>query len=164
MVKQLAFYDDIQQIFDQEELEDFLLDKSEFYKIYAEEYWLSQYHELKRKSLTTHVPSITSFLSDSPSSPTNQNNSKTEDYALKSVDAGEKLDIFDKCLERLPEEFQELIRKKYLQRRSDGKLYEDAYVYDTLSLSRTQYYRVKKQALFEFGEMLYTAHYTHYVT
>ena len=164
MSKQLAFYDDIQQVFDQEELEEILLDKSGFYRAYAEEYWLSQYHQLKRKSRTTHVPSITSVLSDSPPSQTNQNNSKTEDYALKSVDAGEKLDIFNESLETLPKEFQELVSKKYLQRRSDGKLYEDSYVYDTLNLSRTQFYRMKKQALFELGELLYSAHYAHYDT
>lgn len=158
--EQLAFYNDIMSLFSKEELEGFLLNQNEFFRSYAEEYWLLKYHKLKKKSMTTHVPSITSFISDMPSSfGTNAFNSTTEDCAFESIDAEEKLQILYNCINKLPYEFRELIQEKYFQRRSDGKLYEDSYIYDTLGLSRSQYYRMKKRALTELGEILYQAHY-----
>ena len=159
---QLAFYNDIMGIFDSEEVEYLSLCENDFFRAYAEEYWLEQYHDLKMKSMVTHIPSITSVISDTPPSQTHEFKSKTEDSAMKSVTAQEKLDMLHECIELLPLELKELIKRKYLKRRSDGKFYEDAYIYDTLGLSRTQYYRMKKKALIELGQRLYNAHYNYH--
>lgn len=97
--------------------------------------------------MTTHIPSITSFISDMPSSRTNAFKSTTEDCAFESIDAEEKLRLLHESIDKLPYEFRELIQEKYFQRRSDGKLYEDLYIYDALGLSRSQYYRIKKKSL-----------------
>jgi len=155
MNKQLAFYKDVSELFTQEEIEKIVADDAKWYGHYAETVWLTPYHDLKRKSRMTHIPSITSVLSDIPPSRTNEFTSKTEDYALKSVQAKQMLDFFHECLESLPGELRLLIQKKHLERRSDGRFYADAIVYDLLGLSRASYYRMKKQALFELGELLF---------
>lgn len=155
---QLAFYNDITRLFDKDELESFLLDQNKFYRAYAEEYWLLQYHDLKRESRKAHVPPITAVLSQTPSSKTNEFNSTVENAVLESIEAGEKLELLHEAVDSLVYEHQQLIKLKYFQMRSDGNLYEDSYVYDTLGLSRTQYYRVKRLALEILGDNLYEIH------
>lgn len=155
MEKQLAFYKDVGRLFTQEELEKIVADEIKWYGNYAEKVWLEAYHDLKRKARLTHIPSITSTFSDTPPSITNEFKSKTEDYALKSVNAQHMLDFFHDRLDVLPFELRQLIEKKYLERRTDGGVYEDAIIYDELGLSRASYYRMKKRALGELGELLF---------
>lgn len=47
--EQLAFYNDIMNLFSKEELESFLLNQNEFFAAYAEDYWLLKYHKLKKR-------------------------------------------------------------------------------------------------------------------
>ncbi len=47
--EQLAFYNDIMNLFSKEELESFLLNQNEFFAAYAEDYWLLKYHKLKKE-------------------------------------------------------------------------------------------------------------------
>src|SRR5690625_8047328 len=96
----MNFAADIEGIFTKEEIESFLKDEQQFYIEYAEENWLDRYFKIKAMSQRTQVPSITSVISDTPGG-SNLNHSKTEQFALKAVQASERLDTLFYAVESL---------------------------------------------------------------
>lgn len=149
------FFEKFEELFDAEELEEFLTRSTEFFVEYVQEKWLNQYFKMKTLSSASPIPNITSTISDTPPSNTNEFNSKTESYALKSVVAHEWLKHFHEKLNMLPEDFKDIIEMKYLTRREDGRAHSDLHVYSELSMSRAFYYELKKEALEELGRLLY---------
>lgn len=152
--KQLGFYKDTSNLFTEEELQLYLANDEKFYKKHAEKEWLDPYHSLKMLAEATQLPSLTSFISDTPRG-SNGNRSETEEYALKSVVAQERLDFLHDAINRLPNELSEIIKKKFLTRNQIGKRYSNTYIADVLGLSHATFYRLQNQALSELGAMLY---------
>jgi len=158
--KQLGFFADVTKLFTEEEIESHLADQEKFYRKYAIEEWLQHYHYLKRLSSVTQLPKITSVLSDAPKGDMSENRSMTEEYALKSVEAQDRLDYLHECVDRLPNELSEIIKKKFLERNEAGKKFNNNYIADVLGLSQATFYRLQNQALSELGEFLYQYHFT----
>lgn len=155
MHNQLSFYGDVSQLFTEEQIEEFLADDEKFYKDYAKKNWLNKYHELKKLASATQIPSITSVLSDMPSIGGNNNKSKTEEYALKSIEAQERVDFLHECLEEIPQEYKEVIEKRFLVRNSAGKSYNNDYLADIMGVSRSLFYKMQNKALYELGICLF---------
>lgn len=155
MKEQLGFYKDVRELFTESELEEFLADDRKFYRKYAEKQWLNNYHRLQNIAKATHIPSITSVLSDMPMSSTRDNKSDTEIYALKSVESQERLDFLHNCIDNLPHEWQAIIDFKFLTRNRAGQKYNNNYIADELGLSHATFYRLQQQALYELGLCLY---------
>lgn len=155
MKHNISLFTRAEQLFTREELEETLATDSTFFVEYVETVWLDRYFKTLALSNTTTIPSINSVISDTPSSPSNEFNSKTENYALKSVLANEWVNHFHEKLNVLPDEFRDIVTEKYLKRSSDGRLPDDITVYEKLNLSRASYYRKKKEALEELGRLLY---------
>lgn len=150
-----VFFSNSEKIFGKEELEEVLSEDSSFFIEYVESVWLERYFKMRAMASKTTLPSITSKISDTPPSFTNEFKSDTESYALKSIYASEWLEHFHEKLDTLPEDFKNLIKYKYLQRREDGRKHSDYHVYTKLAVSRTKYYQMKKEALEELGRLLY---------
>ncbi|MFS0647388.1 ArpU family phage packaging/lysis transcriptional regulator [Siminovitchia sp. 179-K 8D1 HS] len=112
--------------------------------------WIRKYFRMKLIANTTKIPSITSSYSDMPFH-SNGFHSSTESTALKTLTAEEWLHFFHERLIKLPEMHQEIIEKKYLKRRYDGKYTPDDLVYQEMHLGRTVYYQKKKEALYWLG-------------
>lgn len=154
---QLAFnlYNEkLNKILTVEEVERLFKDEQQFFIDYVEKYWLNRYFRMKTMSKKTHVPSITATISDTPPTNTNEFRSKTENYALKSVEAAEWIETLETEVNNLPRDYSKLIQLKYLQRRGDGQTYEDEVIYPRLNVSRAKYYKMKKEALEELGRAL----------
>lgn len=116
--------------------------------------FLDKYSKVSMYAKRNVMPSITSSWSDMPSG--NGISSKTEDAALKIVMAQKWLDEFHKGLSILPSLHQKIITKKYLERSTDdGSFPLDVAVYNQLGISRTSYYRWKKEALYDLATYLY---------
>src|SRR5699024_1322893 len=141
-------------IFKKEEIESFLKDEQQFYVEYAKENWLDMYLKIKAMSQKTHVPSITSVISDVPGG-SNLNHSKTEQFALKSIQASEWLDTLLYAVGSLTPAERELIELKYMKKRNDGSRYCDEVIYPQLFIGKTRYYELKKEALEMLGRNLY---------
>lgn len=156
-----AFFKNSERLLNKDEIESVLLEDSTFFIEYVETMWLNRYFKVKALSTTTSIPSITSTISDIPSSGLNLNNSKTEKYALKSSVANDWILFFHEKLNLLPSELKKLIQLKYLNRSSDGRFYDDGFVYNKMNISRAQYYRMKKDALEELGRLLYASNDSH---
>ncbi|MUV38145.1 hypothetical protein JNUCC1_02232 [Lentibacillus sp. JNUCC-1] len=150
----MNFAADIEGVFTREEIESFLRDEQQFYIDYAEENWLNRYFKVKAMSQKTHVPSITSVISDMPGG-SNLNHSKTEQFALKSIQASEWLDTLFYAMESLTSAEQKLIEMKYMKKRNDGSRYSDEVIYPQLFIGKTRYYELKKEALEMLGRNLY---------
>lgn len=150
----MNFAAEIEGVFTKEEIESFLKDEQQFYIEYAEANWLDRYFKIKAMSKGTHVPSITSVISDAPGG-SNLNHSKTEQFALKSVQASEWLDTLYYAVESLAPAEQKLIELKYMSKRNDGSRYCDEVIYPQLFIGRTRYYELKKEALEMLGRNLY---------
>ncbi|GGJ75217.1 ArpU family phage packaging/lysis transcriptional regulator [Virgibacillus salexigens] len=150
----MNFVADIEGVFTKEEIESFLKDEQQFYIEYAEENWLDRYFKIKAMSQRTHVPSITSVISDTPGE-SNLNHSKTEQFALKSIQASEWLDTLFYAVESLTPAEQKLIELKYMKKRNDGSRYCDEVIYPQLFIGKTRYYELKKEALEMLGRNLY---------
>jgi len=150
----MNFAADMEGIFTKEEIESFLKDEQQFYIEYAEENWLDRYFKIKAMSQRTQVPSITSVISDTPGG-SNLNHSKTEQFALKSVQASEWLDTLFYAVESLDPVEQKLIELKYMSKRNDGSRFCDEVIYPQLFIGRTRYYELKKEALEMLGRNLY---------
>lgn len=150
----MNFISDIEGVFTKEEIEAFLKDEQQFYIEYAEENWLDRYFKVKAMSQKTQVPSITSVMTDTPGG-LNLNNSKTEQFALKSVEACEWLDTLYYAVESLTPAEQKLIELKYMKKRNDGSRYSDEVIYPQLFIGKTRYYELKKEALEMLGRNLY---------
>lgn len=155
------YIDTVEHLFDEQELQQITLNEQKFYINYAESYWLEKYQVMESAAKALHIPSITSSWSDSPSSPTGMNESKTEKAALRKVTAEEWINIFHAVLDDLPEEYQELIMLRYLKRGKFGSRYSDDYVYDSLGLSRATYYRLKPKVLEALGRALHAKQNNH---
>src|SRR5699024_12881548 len=82
---------EIEGYYTKEELKEILKDEQQFYMEYAEEKWLNRFFKIKAMSHKTQVPSITSVITDM-SGGTNSNHSKTEQYALISVESSDWLE------------------------------------------------------------------------
>ncbi|MDY0407230.1 ArpU family phage packaging/lysis transcriptional regulator [Virgibacillus sp. 179-BFC.A HS] len=150
----MNFAADIEGVFSKAEIESFLKDEQQFYIKYAEENWLDRYFKIKAMSQKTQVPSITSVISDTPGG-SNPNNSKTEQFALKSIQAREWLDTIFDAMESLAPAEQKLIELKYMKKRNDGSRYSDEVIYPQLFIGKTRYYELKKEALEMLGRKLY---------
>jgi len=150
----MNFAAEIEGVFTKEEIESFLKDEQQFYIEYAEANWLDRYFKVKAMSQRTHVPSITSVISDAPGG-SNLNHSKTEQFALKSIQASEWLDTLFYAVESLESAEQKLIELKYMSKRNDGSRYCDEVIYPQLFIGRTRYYELKKEALEMLGRNLY---------
>lgn len=112
--------------------------------------WIEPYYSMKLKS-GVYNPKVTSTISDIPSSPNNAFHSSTESLVINKLTAKEWLIYFHTKLSTLPEQHQQIIEKKYLRRRNDGKYMSDHKVYSDLHLSRTVYYIRRKEALYWLG-------------
>lgn len=145
---------EIEGYFTKEELKEILKDEQQFYMEYAEENWLNRFFKIKAMSQKTQVPSITSVISEAPGG-SNSNHSKTEQYALKSIEACEWLSTLYDAMEALTPVEQELIKLKYMNKRNDGSKYSDDVIYPELYIGRTRYYALKKDALEMLGRNLY---------
>ena len=145
---------EIEGYYTKEELKEFLKDEQQFYMEYAEENWLNRFFKIKAMSHKTQVPSITSVITDTPGG-TNSNHSKTEQYALKSVEACEWLKTLYDAMEALNPAEKKLVKLKYMQKRNDGSRYSDEVIYPQLYIGRTRYYELKKDALEMLGRNLY---------
>lgn len=150
--------DDNNIFLNEEELKKVLASESTFYQNFVEKYWLQRYHLMKITAETVHVPSITSTVSDMPSSNSGVVESKVENYALKSVTAKEWIDQLHSSIKLLPESYQQIIDYKYLQRRYDGTAYSDRYIYSEMNISRDDWYKMKPKALEELGRILFSLH------
>lgn len=148
------YLDAADKLFTAEELDQILANQQKYFTSFAE-LWLKQYHQMKRMATTLAVPSITSSWSDVKAHVTGVNESNVERYALKKITAQEWLDTLHEALGQLPSDFQRLIELKYLKRRGDGQCYADDYVYDTMCVSRSTYYKIKPIALDELGRTLH---------
>ncbi|MBU5466963.1 hypothetical protein KQI49_09030 [Virgibacillus sp. MSJ-26] len=144
----------IEGYYTKEELKEILKDEQQFYIEYAEENWLNRFFKIKAMSHKTQVPSITSVITDVPGG-TNSNHSKTEQYALKSVEACEWLETLYAAMEALNPAEKKLVKLKYMQKRNDGSRYSDEVIYPQLYIGRTRYYELKKDALEMLGRNLY---------
>jgi len=144
----------IEGYYTKEELKEILKDEQQFYMEYAEEHWLNRFFKIKAMSQRTQVPSITSVIMDAPGG-TNANHSKTEQYALKSVEACEWLETLYDAMEALNPAEKKLVKLKYMQKRNDGSRYCDEVIYPQLFIGRTRYYELKKDALEMLGRNLY---------
>src|SRR5699024_889968 len=150
----MNFAADIEGVFTKEEIKSFLKDEQQFYIEYAEENWLDRYFKIKAMSQRTHVPSITSVISDTPGG-SNLNHSKTEQFALKSIQASEWLDTLFYAVESPTPAERKLIELKYVKTRSDGSRYCDGVIYPQRFIGKTRYYELKKDALEMLGINLY---------
>jgi len=150
----MAFATEMEGIFTKEEIESFLKNEQQFYMEYAEENWLDRYFKMRAMSQNTHVPSVISVISDTPGG-SNSNHSKTEQYALKSIQAREWLDALHEAIKALTPIEQKLIELKYMKKRNDGSRYADDVIYPQLFIGRTRYYELKKEALEMLGRQLY---------
>ncbi|GLY12723.1 hypothetical protein [Pseudobacillus badius] len=72
----------------------------------------------------------------------------------ESRKAQEWLNLFHKTLEALPELHRDIIKKKYLEVKSDGKYSMDVLVYDQLHITKYVYYKQKAEALYRMGLVL----------
>jgi len=145
---------EIEGYYTKEELKEILKDEQQFYMEYAEENWLNRFFKIKAMSQRTQVPSITSVITDAPGG-SNANHSKTEQYALKSVEACEWLETLYDAMEALNPAEKKLVKLKYMQKRNDGSRYCDEVIYPQLYIGRTRYYELKKDALEMLGRNLY---------
>ena len=145
---------EIEGYYTKEELKEILKDEQQFYMEYAEENWLNRFFKIKAMSHKTQVPSITSVITDTPGG-TKSNHSKTEQYALKSVEACEWLETLYDAMEALNPAEKKLVKLKYMQKRNDGSGYSDEVIYPQLYIGRTRYYELKKDALEMLGRNLY---------
>ncbi|MFY2307210.1 ArpU family phage packaging/lysis transcriptional regulator [Lysinibacillus fusiformis] len=127
---------------DKEELIKWVLDKC-----------FQKYFEMALQANASHLPSMTSRWSDTPGH-SGGFHSSTESAAIKRASAAEWVEAFHSNLECLPELHRKLIQIKYLSKSSDGKYLNDDFVYAELSLSRSVYYRLKKDALYWLGLQL----------
>src|SRR5699024_5851209 len=128
---------EIEGYYTKEELKEILKDEQQFYMEYAEENWLNRFLKIKEKSHKTKVPSITSVITDMPGR-TNYNNSKTEQYDLKSVEACEWLETLYDAMDALNPSEKKLVKLKYMQKRNDGSRYSDEVIYPQLYIGRTR--------------------------
>lgn len=151
----MGYFSNAEQFFNSSEIEEMLEDDSEFFIEYAERKWLSKYFKMKAMASKTSIPSLTSTISNTPPSKTNEFRSTTETHALKAIVASEWVEYFHEKLDCLPEDYKKLIQLKYLTRKEDGRCPSDYHVYSELSVSRTKYYQMKKEALEELGRLLY---------
>jgi len=145
---------EIEGYYTKEELKEILKDEQQFYMEYAEENWLNRFFKIKEMSHKTQVPSITSVITDTPGG-TKSNHSKTEQYALKSVEACEWLETLYDAMEALNPAEKKLVKLKYMQKRNDGSGYSDEVIYPQLYIGRTRYYELKRDALEMLGRNLY---------
>lgn len=145
---------EIEGYYTKEELKEFLKDEQQFYMEYAEENWLNRFFKIKAMSQKTQVPSITSVITEAPVG-SSSNHSKTEQYALKSIEACEWLGTLFDAIEALAPVERELVELKYMQKRNDGSRYCDEVIYPQLYIGRTRYYELKKDALEMLGRNLY---------
>src|SRR5699024_8870565 len=137
-----------------EDSKEILKDEQQLYMEYAEENWLNRVCKIKGRSHKTQVPSITSVMTHMPGG-TNANHSKTEQYALKSVEGCEWLETLYDAMEALNPAEKKLVKLKYMQIRNDGSRYSDEVIYPQLYIGRTRYYELKKDALEMLGRNLY---------
>lgn len=112
-----------------------------------------KYFEMALQANASHLPSMTSRWSDTPAH-SGGFHSSTESTAIKRASAAEWVEAFHSNLECLPELHRKLIQIKYLSKSSDGKYLNDDFVYAELNLSRSVYYRLKKDALYWLGLQL----------
>lgn len=117
--------------------------------------WLFKYAEQKFITTTISYPKVTSTISELPSFSTNQFKSSTEKIALKVAEAKHFIEVFHRCLETLPQDYQRLIKKKFLTVGSDGSWLPDEFIYPELNISRSTYYEWKPKALYLLGLALY---------
>lgn len=119
---------------------------------WATELCSSTYHFMKWKEAVVNV-TISGRLSDIPIQRVAFNKfSRTELNALENIETSEWVKIFNQYLSCLPQEYRDLIEKKYLQTNNHNPL--DEIVYQEMGLSRVAYYKLKKEALYCFGFML----------
>ncbi len=133
------------------EVKQVLADERKFFEQEAE-FHIKRYHNVKRLSSDSQIPSITSSWSDVAPSFTGGNHSQVENYAIKNVLAEEWLNTFHVALDLIDPMHQQLIQEKYLK-----SIYPriDDIVYQELCYSRATYYRIKRNALEEFGRTLF---------
>src|SRR5699024_11270948 len=145
---------EIEGYYTKEELKEILKDEQQFYMEYAEENWLNRFFKIKAMSHKTQVPSITSVITDMPGG-TNSNHSKTEQYALKSVEACEWLETLYDAMEALNPAEKKLVKLKYMKKRNDGSRNSDEVIYLQLNIGSTWYYKLTIYALYMFVITLY---------
>src|SRR5699024_1298766 len=104
----MNFAAEMEGVFTQEEIESFLKDEQQFYIEYAETNWLDRYFNIKAMSQRTHVPSITSVISDTPCG-ASLSHMKTEQSALRSRQSSGWLDTLFYSVESLDPAEQKLI-------------------------------------------------------
>ncbi|WP_163538292.1 ArpU family phage packaging/lysis transcriptional regulator [Gracilibacillus sp. YIM 98692] len=96
-------------------------------------------------------PNITSSFSIVPPTFNNQNNSQTEDIAVKRIDQENERHKFlkwvQRCVNRLSEQERAVIIKRYL---SDDDIY-DYEIYKELGYSERKYYRIKSRAFYKLA-------------
>ncbi|WP_245183639.1 ArpU family phage packaging/lysis transcriptional regulator [Lentibacillus salicampi] len=153
----MQFSTDVENVFTQKEIEEILKDEQNFYIEHAEKNWLNRYFKIKAMANETKVPSIISSISDMPHGSSNFKKSKTEMYALKTIQASEWLEKLDSAIQSLSPIEQELIELKYLRKRNDGSRYSDEVIYPQLYIGRKKYYKMKREALDILGRKLYGA-------
>lgn len=116
--------------------------------------WIDQYAEKKFLATTFQSPKITSSISETPGTPSNQFRSITEVAAIKSADAKRFIEIFEDKLQQLPTDYKRIIEIKYLQVGLDQNYLSDELVYPELHIPRKTYFKKKKKALFTLGLLL----------
>jgi len=151
----MQFSSGVENMFTQEEIEEILKDEQDFYIEHAEKNWLNRYFKIKAMANETNVPSIISSISDMPHGSSNFKKSKTEMYAIKTIQASEWLEILHSVIQSLSPIEQKLIELKYFRRRNDGSRYSDEVIYPQLFVGKTRYYEIKKEALELLGRHLY---------
>ncbi|WP_234447154.1 ArpU family phage packaging/lysis transcriptional regulator [Virgibacillus salexigens] len=155
MKNEMQLSSSVEKMFTQKEIEEILKDEQRFYIEHAEKNWLNRYFKIKAIANETKVPSIVSSISDMPHGSSNFKKSKTEMYAIKTIQASEWLEILGSTIQLLSPIEQELIELKYLRRRNDGARYSDESIYPQLYIGKTRYYEIKKEALEILGRHLY---------
>lgn len=151
----MQFISEVENVFTQKEIEEILKDEQQFFMEHAEKNWLDRYFKIKAMAQETQVPSIVSSISDTPKGSGTFKKSKTESFALQSVQAREWVETLLQAVKSLDPCEQELIELKYLQKRNDGSKYSDDTIYPQLFMGKNKYYKVKREALEILGRKLY---------
>lgn len=122
---------------------------------YVMDNWISRYFGVVIISKREEFPKMTTVYSDVPAR-SNAFSSQIETMAIKKAEASNWLKKLEDGLNNLPQFHQEIIRKKYLSLDSFGRRNKDITIYNELGIGKTQYYSLKKEALFWLGMLLIT--------
>lgn len=143
------------EIYTKDEIDKFILKEQNYFIEYVEKYWLNRYFKVLLMNESSRVPTIISSPDDSTENKTRFRKGVVEEYQIKAIRAEDWLEIFQREIEKLPNDYRDIITLKYLRRRGDGRPYGDEVIRPQMNIDRNKYYEIKREALEELGRSLY---------